>query len=885
MSKLNPLLKLAAISGVETAIELHIRRGDDLDGRDAAGATPLILAAAKGKKGAVRLLLDAGANPTISDVNGMDALAHAIKGGCHETVSLLTEALANAVAAKPIKMVSAESSDLACEEDRAQFVLEPADLRLIPVAGIPQLARTEVSDGVLEPTFVERASSCTTQAVESDAIAATADEAIKVVSLDGEPLSELVADDWVAEEDASVPEGDESVAEAARKAHDAIGRHRIVDRDEDWGDVDLHLPARAAPIARDEGGGAIRDLLLAAIRNGMVSENDLIDVCLDANGCRNEEAERLLTVVIGELGATVVEWTGLDDALRAEPNLAEEDLLTEATEFAEELTSGFNDPFRFYSKDIRKELLKPEEEIALGREMEEAGRDALSALASWPDGLSALFDAAARVARGEADAESFCAGPEPSSDDGAISLSIGSGKECDEDNDESELNRHAYFFVNAVAAVEGAREDARRAIDALESARLRRGFLVELADRAGRDEAGRAFFVALCRQAAARERMVLCNLRLALSIAKKHLWSGIPFDDLVQEANIGLMKAVERYDWRRGFRFSTYATWWIRQQVSRFIADTGRVVRAPNHVQETARKVIRERKAEEARLGRPETEIETARRADMSVATTTMLLSLFDDVASLDDINFDTLVPRADSLGNAWASDPADVAENASLRTTLLRLLDDLDERSREVISLRFGLEGDDPMTLDEVGQHFGVTRERIRQIESKAMRRLSNRSRKEVLWPFMGDGYAPSSSPANEQERSEVASGAAEKALRDENVSAASVAHEAQLSLSLRSMRDVESNEIRSPVRRVVETLCAPRSMQLIPPSVSLGDQTSRIVHEARVLGLEVQDRRTEGGALRILVPLATAPKVAALVRKLLASGFRVIERDVFVK
>src|SRR5690606_23458212 len=112
------------------------------------------------------------------------------------------------------------------------------------------------------------------------------------------------------EEETLVPQSDDAVAEAARQVHAAIGRHKVVDRDEDWGDVDLHLPVRAAPLARDEGGGAVRDLLLAALREGMVSEADLIDVCLNADGSRNEEAERLLAIVAGELGATVVEWTG-----------------------------------------------------------------------------------------------------------------------------------------------------------------------------------------------------------------------------------------------------------------------------------------------------------------------------------------------------------------------------------------------------------------------------------------------------------------------------------------------------------------------------------------------------------------------------------------------
>ncbi len=825
MRTLNPLLRLAAISGVETAIKLHIRRGDDLDGRDGSGATPLILAAAKRKKDAVRLLLEAGANPAIPDASGMDALAHAIKGGCHETVALLTQALAHAAAHEPIEKIPAESSGLSCEEERGLFVVEPADRQLIPVAPVLRLARAEVSDGVPEPTLIDEGPSCPEQTVESAVNTSTGEETTAIVSLDDEPLSELFSNEWVAEEEVSVPEGDATVAEAARKAHDAIGRHRIVDRDEDWGDVDLHLPARAAPLARDEGAGAVRNLLLAAIREGVVSENDLIDVCLDGDGSRNEEAERLLAIVAGELGATIVEWTGSDDAFTAEPTLVEEEMLTEAAEFAEDLASGRNDPFRFYLKDICGELLEAHEEIALSREMEEAGRAALCALSVWPDGLSAVFDAAARVARGEADVKHFCGGPEPSSDEEHVAQPLRAG---DDESDGTALDEEASFFVNAVAAVEAVRGDARRASMALEEARLTRGFLVELAGKAVREQAGCDFVEALGRQTKARERMIFCNLRLALSIAKKHLWSGIPFDDLVQEANIGLMKAVERYDWRRGFRFSTYAIWWIRQQVSRSIADTGRVVRTPVHIQDTARKVLRERKSVEARLGRPETEAETAQRAGMSVARTGVLLSLFDDVASLDDLNFDTLMPRADSFPDAWVSDPAGIAENASLRTTLLRLLDDLDERSREVISLRFGLAGDDPLTLDEVGQHMGVTRERIRQIESKAMRKLSHPSRQEILWPFMGDGYAPGSSPSTE---------------------------------------------------------FAPLAAPLIPTPVIPGDRTSRIAYEARVLGLEVQDRRAEGGELRILVPLASSSKVAAFVGTLCASGFRMVQRDVFVK
>lgn len=734
--KLNPLLRLAAISGVETAIKLHIRRGDDLDARDGSGATPLILAAGKRRKGAVRLFLDAGANPTLADQSGMDALAHAVKGGCPETIAVLSEAIARFAESLPSTESVVEIAVPTVEK------VEPENP--LPMLEMPVTEAVPSAEEIVEATFPADDRSTTIEESLPVALGSSASvsefaprDEPNALALDDEPLEELFGDDWEAEEEISAPEGDETVAEGARQVHEAIRRHKVVDRDEDWGDVDLHLPVRAAPLTRDEGGGTVRDILLAALREGLVSEDRLIDVCSNADGSRNEEAERLLAFVAGELGANVVEWTGSDeDSFLADASVEEARLLTEAAEFAEELASGRNDPFRFYAKDIRGELLDAEEEIALGREMEEAGRAALSALASWPEGLSAVFDAADRVARGEADAESFCAGPEPSSDEEPVSISTGTAEE----DDESELDEEASFFVNAIAAVKACSDDARRAAEALEDARLTRGFLMELADRVSRGQAGGDFVEALGRQTKARERMILCNLRLALSIAKKHLWSGMPFDDLVQEANIGLMKAVERYDWRRGFRFSTYATWWIRQQVSRSIADTARVIRAPVHIQETARKVLRERESVEARLGRPETESETARRIGVPLAKTRMLLAMFEDVASLDEVEPDSGLSRVDGLVDDTASNPSDVAERASLRETLLGMLEDLDERAREVILLRFGLMDDDAMTLEEVGQHFGVTRERIRQIESKTMRRLSHEKRRLILDPFMDE-------------------------------------------------------------------------------------------------------------------------------------------------
>lgn len=890
--KLNPLLRLAAISGVEPAIKLHIRRGDDLDARDKSGATPLILAAGRRRKGAVGLLLDAGANPMLADLNGMDALAHAVKGGCPDTIAVLTEAMARLAPPEPLEESSNEITELAVEEVGGVWAVvrenppppvESLETDDLPASGdVPQA--DSPSDDEEPMTPAEDSSPVPAEISSGPVTEVTYADEQDVLELDEEPLDDLFADDWEAEEEVLPPEGDETVAEAARQVHQAIGRHKVIDPDEDWGDVDLHLPVRAAPLVRDEGSGAVRDFLLAALREGMVSADQLIDVCSNADGSRNEEAERLLAFVAGELGATVVEWTDSDEPFMAESSMEEDRLLTEAAEFAEQLASGRNDPFRFYAKDIRGALLDAEEEIALGREMEEAGRAALSALAAWPEGLSAVLDAAARVASGEADAESFSVGPEPSSDEEPVSRSPGAG---DDEDQESELDEEASFFVSAVAAVEAARGDTRRTTEALEEARLTRGFLMELVDKAGKDQAGSDFVQALCRQAKARERMILCNLRLALSIAKKHLWSGIPLDDLVQEANIGLMKAVERYDWRRGFRFSTYATWWIRQQVSRSIADTGRVVRAPVHIQDTARKVLREREVAEARLGRPETESETARRNGMTIAKTRMLLAMFQDVVSLDEVDPDSGLSRTDGLLDEKTSDPADVAESTSLRKTLLAMLAELDDRSREVILLRFGLTGEESMTLEEVGQHFGVTRERIRQIESKAMRKLSHRVKREILWPFMGDGYAPGRAPLSDRTQTGAPSGEEEEVSSDKvarNIQEAPVEREEPSFPRPRPKSEAPIIESPIPVRGG-DQVSSDDADPTTPAPVLAGDPTSRIADEARALGLRVEDRRTQGGDLRIIAPFISPPKVRAFGRRLLALGFRKVQRDVFAK
>lgn len=746
LNALNPLLRMATIAGVEVAVKHHISRGDDLDARDGKGVTPLMLAAGRKKVGIVRLLLAAGANPALSDPEGRDALAYAEKVGCEECAVLLREALA---ALRPVAAEDGAVGQPPSEE--AAFLPsppEPVELAApeatggVPLSKLDSaLEKVDCDDATVVPTIhpvsapqePERLGEAAVELakglslVDADTPVSLSGP-LSVPGLDDADLDDV--DDWEAEPEMVAPQGDERVAEDARVLHEAIGRHLVIDSDEGWDDIDLFLPDRALPLVREDGeAGCVRGLLFRALREGSIPESALIDACLKTDEARNQEAESLLTFVIGDLGAVIDEVSEIDGAPFLGEPTAEEDLdIAEAFEFAEDLASGRNDPLRIYLnlKEFRGDLLEAHQEIALCREMDECGSEALDALSRWPEGLATVFDAAERISRGEADVEAFSSGAEPSEESEASVLDT-SLDEVDEVN-EIKLDRDAAAFVSAVFHARSLdSNDVAHIRSALAAAGLSRGFMLELAARAGDDPAGVLFASAVRRQAAARERMICSNLRLAYSVAKKYQWSTESLDDLVQEANIGLMKAVERFDWRRGFRFSTYAMWWIRQQIMRAITDKARVIRVPVHMHDSVRKLLREREAFEARAGRPESEREISLRTGIPRAKVGYLLSVLEDIASLDELDSEIGLPRGDLLMDA-ASDPASVSEAESLRKALDGMIGELDERSARVITLRFGLGGEDAMTLEEVGLFFDVTRERIRQIESKAIGKLSRR-------------------------------------------------------------------------------------------------------------------------------------------------------------
>ena len=729
---------MAVVAGVESAVQIHIDRGDDLNARDVSGMTPLMLAASRNKASVCRLLLGAGADPDLLDPSGKTALEIAVATGSDAAAAILR--------AVNVPIPYLPTSEVT-RDPKSSYVVgpSPTDRRLSPEA-------------MVAPGLVDSADPPVPEAVVPQPKPESLAPLTPVVEIDCEGGLDLSG--WEAEEGTTPPEANFVVLDSASAIQSAITAHEPIDTSVGWDDIDAYLPEQALHLAladNAEGRSQLRLLLLRAIREGSVPYLDVQELSANDDRSSNPMAEAFLAMVINDLGAETderIEHADTDGSAEvfvdSDETLEEEEILDQALGAIDSAASPRHEPLRIYQREFQRlRLLTANEEVELAQAMEAALETALDALVDWPAGIAQTLKAGAQALAGERTLSSIWLGdsepdPEPASIENADSAT--SETELAEDvPDEGAVPAveaqaapgdasfaEALHRLGALAGCNDAHPPAADEIRlALAALRLNRLFLMELGDAADGTLPCPRFACAMSAFRRARDRMAVANLKLAFFHAKRYRFSGEPLDDLAQEANIGLLKAVDRYQWQRGYRFSTYATWWIRQQIGRHVADRARAIRVPVHVFEKTQRIVRVVEAFEVTFGRTPTVDEIAARAEMSPPKVTTLLQIVPNPSPIDEATVDNEI-AAYAQDEFSLPDPSDAVEATELRAAVNMMLSSLPAKHERIIKLRFGIGTDEPLTLEEIGQHFGLTRERIRQIEAKAIRTLKHPARSE---------------------------------------------------------------------------------------------------------------------------------------------------------
>lgn len=705
--RIGAMLRLALQTGSPLALLACIRRGDSLNARDAQGRTPLMLAAARGHEECCAILLDHGADAADVDFGGCTASDVAAAAGFHSIGCL-----------------------------RA-----------------PKVLRNVIAAEVSPPNF-----NSSTVHIGATSIADSSETSTE--------------SDWEPEDAVVTPIHDVDCQVEAQALQETLRAHQAIDHDATWLDVDIDLPISFGSATRFAFDVAFRNglssILVGAIASGWANPVDIAEALTGRPDAQTElDADILghLSRVLGDLEVVIDDGAWPSDLGQPEEpqavgefaGLSHSVEIESAIDELEGAVSSRSDPLWMYARDMRSagDLLKHDDEIRLGITLKCGLAQAVSALFTSPRSVNLLreilesLETDLGVPSTGVDGSSSAGGESDTSPEAFVAAdSVLSGQQdvsAAEVEAETAGSKIAAGLTALIQALHTpwSRWDESEAVAARTAGIAALGLTVPMVSNIGNKlssvlpaECRREFDARLRAATEARNAFIGSNLRLVWSIARKYTFSGLPILDLIQAGNMGLMRAVDRYDHTRGFRFSTYATWWIRQAVSRSVADTSRTIRVPVHMFEQVRHVEQAKKRLDARLSRKPTVDEVADELGVRPRDVLRVLAVPPDTLSVDD---DTNIELKASIlaASEEAQTPLEAFEEKELRTRIGEVIDGLKPKEAMVVRLRYGIGIDKDQTLEEVGQAMEVTRERIRQIEAKAMRKLKARLQRD---PILGD-------------------------------------------------------------------------------------------------------------------------------------------------
>ena len=687
-ASLSGLFRMALVSGPPTLVLTHLRRGANVNARDADGVTPLMLAMARGRADICKLLLDEGADPRLLDQAGRSALAY------------------------------------------AQSASWTAGLKFSSLNGEPA---SEPS--IREPGFRSQE--------KNDS------KASSELTREGSSLEALDLGGWESETISVVPIDNVAMRQASSELQSEIARHRAINHDPNWFDIEVDLPTPAPRRVRNPERLQELDRLRTGFRRALAQGRyapEEVRALLTGDFKEDEGARRRLQAVfdtLAALGLVQEDWADWRLDGSAGRHQQTQEVIDEACEYFTLHWSSEDIVDAMVRRLDRYPRLKADEDRQAWRRYDLALQSLCAAIAENRSACAELAQGLRAQARQLIWAETSV-GPEDDEDLAAEGQGEAAGEEPSQAESPDQVWSDDQFAAASALLVRLSQPQGHDAFQ------LREAFLAEVQERRlpgsllvaipdlKADAKTRAALAAFNK---ARDVIFESNSRLSMWLARRYGWSRLPLEDRFQEASLGLMRAIDRFDPRRGNKFSSYAVWWVRQSVTRAIADLERVVRLPVHLQETLRRFDLQTDALTYEFGREPTTAELAVRVAVPEERLVALLR-----ARVDAIALDGLVPASDderSVENLvdCNADPERGVISAQLEASLGEVLLKLSPREERILRQRSGLKLPSDMTLEEIGAQIEVTRERIRQIEAKALRRLFHPAKQRRLRPFLEGG------------------------------------------------------------------------------------------------------------------------------------------------